>query len=212
MIRNILDELNTFLSLTPKKVDVNIISSKEKELGVSFPEGMKDFYEYYGNDEKILNACYLFRNIEDISIEDRALVFGRTEQGIAKLGITLEKLNSEYQAISIFPEFSPKWYNGGALYSESFFLNIAGWQILNLMYAKARAEIREERFRELCQGEFSYFDVDEKYTKGCDIIACRRKKVLGCYMIEPEEFYFGAMKDKDLHELGNELRIDLDWL
>ena len=116
-----LDELNCFLSKIPKKVQANAIIAKEKELGVSFPKAMKEFYEYYGNDKNILNAYYLFRNIEDISIEDGALVFGCTDQGIAKLGITLEKLNSKYQSISMYPDFDPNWYSEGALYSESFF-------------------------------------------------------------------------------------------
>jgi len=212
MIKKMLDELNCFLSKITEKIQANVIIAKEKELGVSFPKGMNEFYEYYGNDKNILNAYYLFRNIEDISIEEEALVFGCTDQGIAKLGITLEKLNSKYQSVSIYPDFDPNWYSEGALYPESFFFNIAAWQILNLMYAQARIEIKEDKFRKLCQKEFLYFNTDEKYKNGYKIIACRRKKVLGCYIIESEEFYFGAVEDNELHELEKELKIELDWL
>lgn len=49
MIKKMLDELNCFLSKIPKKVQANAIIAKEKELGVSFPKGMKEFYEYYGD-------------------------------------------------------------------------------------------------------------------------------------------------------------------
>ena len=121
MIKKMLDELNCFLSKIPKKVQANAIIAKDSALAVPSPQAMKEFYANSCNDTTILNAYYLFRNIEDISIEDGALVFGCTDQGIAKLGITLEKLNSKYQSISMYPDFDPNWYSEGALYSESFF-------------------------------------------------------------------------------------------
>lgn len=52
-----------------------------------------------------------------------------------------------------------------------------------------------------------------KSTKmGIRLLLAEEKKVLGCYIRESEEFYFGAVEDKDLHKLEEELEIELDWL
>lgn len=212
MLQEMYDQLNEFLISIPKKVEISKIFEREKELGVIMPECMKDFYEYYGNNMEILNAYYNFNNIDEVCIENSALVFGYTHQKKNKIGITLEKLNSKYQSISWYSKDLKQWFSEGAVFPESFFFNIAGWQILNSLPAMVRVELTNSKFEVLQNKSFKFFNNDKRFVKGYKIITLKCNDVLGCYLREDEELYLGAMKDETIENLEYELNLDFDWL
>lgn len=212
MLQEMFDELNKFLIAVPPKVELSKINEKEKELGLIMPESMKDFYEYYGNDSSIFNAFYIFDKLDNICIEKNALTFGYTHQKINRLGITLEKLNSKFQSISFFSEELNNWFSEGAVFPESFFFNIAGWHVLNLLPAIAKVELKNDEFEKLCQKNIQFFNIDKKYVRGFKIITCKCNEILGCYLREDEELYLGAQEDELLENLEKELKMDFDWL
>lgn len=212
MLQEMFDELNKYLIEVPQKVEISKINQKEKQLGLTIPESMKDFYEYYGSDGTILNAFYIFDKLENVCIENKALTFGYTHQKINRLGVTLERLNSKFQSISFFSEELHDWFSEGAVFPESFFFNIAAWQILNLLPAVVRMELKNDEFEKLCQKKFEFFNEDKKYVKGYKIIACKYNRILGCYLREDEELYLGTQDDELLENLEKELEMDFNWL
>lgn len=212
MMEKLYDELNEYLDFEIEKLSLEKIKEKELELGIDFPESMIDFYHYYGNSFEVRNAFYLFDELENISIENSALVFGDTDQRQMRLGITLEKLNSKYQSISQYAFDLKKWFSEGAMKPEGFFFNIAAWQILNLMPAMATVEMDRDDFLELCEKEFCFFSNDKTINLGYKIYACRRDNILACYCCEEETLYLGSREDDTLNMLEDELGWELDWL
>lgn len=212
MLQEMFNELNKYLMSVPKKMDLSSINEKEKELDLIIPEGMRDFYEYYGNDSSILNAFYIFDKLENVCIQKNALTFGYTHEKINRLGITLEELNCKFQSISFFFNELNQWFSEGAVFPESFFFNIAGWQVLNLLPSIVKVELKNDEFNKLCQEKFEFFNTDKKYARGYKIIACKYNEILGCYLREEEELYLGAQEDELLESLEKELEMDFDWL
>lgn len=102
MLEKIYNQLNKYLIKTENKMDLVEIKNQEKRLGIAFPEAMVDFYEYYGNNKEVLNSFYIFDTLNEICIENNALTFGYTHQYQSRLGIPLEKLNSNFQSINFY--------------------------------------------------------------------------------------------------------------
>lgn len=212
MIQALYDELNKYLDFQIEKLSMKKIKEKELELGLDFPESMIDFYEYYGNSPEVRNAFYLFDEVENVCIENFALVFGYTDQRQQRLGITLKNLNCKYQSISYYSFGLEKWFSEGAIKPEGFFFNIAAWQILNLMPAVARVEMDKDDFLKLCEKDFSFFSGEKQINFGYRIYSCKRKDILTCYCCETGELYLGAKEDDTLNVLEEEFEWDLDWL
>ena len=212
MIKELYDELNEYLDFQIEKLSLEKIKEKELELGLDFPESMIDFYHYYGNSFEVRNAFYLFDELENIRIENSALVFGDTDQRQMRLGITLEKLNSEYQSISQYLFDLKKWFSEGAMKPEGFFFNIAAWQILNLLPAMASVEMDRDDFLELCEKDFRFFSNEKTINLGYKIHACKRDNILACYYCEGGTLYLGSREDDTLNMLEDELGWELDWL
>lgn len=212
MLEKIYNQLNKYLIKTENKMDLVEIKNQEKRLGIAFPEAMVDFYEYYGNNKEVLNSFYIFDTLNEICIENNALTFGYTHQYQSRLGIPLEKLNSNFQSINFYLSDFQKWYSEGAIFPESFFFNIAGWQILNTLPAMARIRLNNEEFCNLIEKHFTYFSDDKKIMRGYKIFTLHRKDVLGCYLRDDEEFYVASKEDENLEDLENILNIQLDWI
>lgn len=214
MLEKLYDELNEYLDFEIEKMDENEIKRKESELNVDFPESMCDFYLYYGNSEKIRTAFYLINDLDDVRIENSGLEFGYTTQAQAILGITLKHLKSEKQSISYHYQNDETWFSEGAIRAEGFFFNIVAWHIINLKHSVARVNMNEDKFMELCKDKFEFFSDQPKINLGYRIYSCRRNNVLGCYLVEEEQFYIGAKTDAELHKLEEELGWEekTDWL
>ena len=212
MLKEMYNELNEYLDLEIEKLSIEKIKAKELELGIEFPESMVDFYQYYGNSVEVRNAFYLFDELENICIENSALVFGYTDQRQMRLGITLEKLESKYQSISQYLFNLKKWFSEGAMKPEGFFFNIAAWQILNLLPSIARVEMERDDFLKLCEKDFHFFSNEKTINLGYKIYTCKRDKILACYCCEEEELYLGSREDDLLNMLEDEFSWDLDWL
>ena len=194
-------------------IDLETINDKQQELGVVFPDAMKLFYQYFGNDIEVMNSFYIFDKINDIRIENDALTFGEKHQGMGRLGITLKHLSSNYQAISWHPYNLKEWYSEGSLFPEGFFFNIACWQLINSMDSVAKVHISESELEKLLGDNLKLFTNDKKYIKGCNMIAIYGDDVLGCYLTEDEELYLGSRKgDEVLEDIEECLNLDLDWL
>ena len=147
-------------------IDLETINDKQQELGVVFPDAMKLFYQYFGNDIEVMNSFYIFDKINDIRIENDALTFGEKHQGMGRLGITLKHLSSNYQAISWHPYNLKEWYSEGSLFPEGFFFNIACWQLINSMDSVAKVHISESELEKLLGDNLKLFTNDKKYIKG----------------------------------------------
>lgn len=212
MLEEMYDKLNKFRMVETMKKDVSVLKQKEKEFNIDIPEPIYDFYKYFGNDSEFLRAFYIFDEVEDIRIENDALTFGYTHQYSGRLGITLEKLNSRFKAISWYPSDSNMWFSEGSAFPESFFFNIAGWQILNTLPAVVTVRMTLKDFEKLVADYFEYFSDDKIYIKGYKMTAIYRENVLGCYLREDEELYLAAKEDADLDRLEEILDLEFDWL
>jgi len=212
MLEEMYDKLNKFRMIETEKKDIAVLKRKEKEFNINIPEPIFDFYRYYGNDNELLRAFYIFDEMEDIRIENEALTFGYTHQYSARLGITLQDLNGRYKAISFYLPDSDMWFSEGSVFPESFFFNIAGWQILNTLPAMVRVRVSESDFEKFADDNFEYFSSDKIYRKGYKITAIYHGTVLGCYVREDEDLYLAAKEDEDLDRLEEALGLDFDWL
>lgn len=194
-------------------VELKILDKKQKELGVIFPDAMKEFYQHFGNDTKVMSSFYIFDNINDIRIENDALTFGEKHQGMGRLGITLKHLLSNFQSISWYDYSTKKWYSEGSVFPEGFFFNIACWQLINSMDSVAKVRISERELDNLLGDKLNIFTNEKKYIKGCNMLSVYGDDILGCYLREDEELFLGTPKeDLVLENIEESLKLDLDWL
>lgn len=213
MLDILYENLNKFRDNITNNLDIEIINKKEKECGVNFPKALKSFYLYFGNDKRVLTSYYEFDEIEDIRIEKNALTFGYNHQRNGRLGITLKNLNSKFQSISWYSYERETWFSEGAVFPESFFFNIACWQVLNTMPSVAKIHVSQIEFEELVDKYFCYFSNEKVYLKGYNVVSIYSNDILGCYVKDDEELYLGTQKDDEiLEDCEEKLNIDLDWL
>lgn len=213
MLDVLYENLNKFRKDITNNLDINVINKKEKECGVNFPKAMNIFYSYFGNDKRVLTSYYEFDEIEDIRIENNALTFGYNHQGNGRLGIILENLNGKFQSISWYSYERKTWFSEGAVFPESFFFNIACWQVLNTMSSIVKTHISQTEFEKLVSKYFCYFSNEKLYLKGYNVVSIYSNDILGCYVKDDEELYLGTQKDDEtLEKCIKKLNIDFDWL
>ncbi len=191
-------------------VEKNTIEEKQRELNVKFPPAMVEFYTHFGNDKEVLSSFYVFDTVENIRIEYDALCFGEKHEGMGRLGIQLEDLETDDEAVCWYPYDMKKWYMEESV-TDLFFFGIASWQVLNTMPSVAKAPLSEDEFKHLGGSDLQYLCEDELFLLG-DVIPVYAKDILGCYLVEDEELYLGAMTDEMLEKYEELLGLDLDWL
>lgn len=205
--------LDVYRKNITEEIETKILDKKQKELGVTFPDAMKDFYQHFGNDKDVMSSFYILDNLNEIRIENEALTFGKKHQGMGRLGIQLKRLSSDYQSISWYYYSMKKWYSEGFVFPEGFFFNIACWQLINSMDSLAKVHISETELNNLLGDKLKLFTNDKRYIKGCNIISIYGQDVLGCYVNEDEELFLGSQKgDEVLENIEEGLGLDLDWL
>lgn len=205
--------LDVYRENVTDEIEPEIIDEKQKELGVEFPDAMKEFYQHFGNDIEVMSSFYIFDNINEIRIENEALTFGEKHEGMGRLGITLKHLSSDYQAVSWYDYSTKGWYSEGSICPESFFFNNACWQLINTMESMAKVHISERDLDNLLGDKLKLFTNEKKYIMGCDMLSVYGDDILGCYLKEYEELYLASQKGDDVLENIEEcLHLDLDWL
>lgn len=210
MLEKFLKVLDDYRDNITSHIDVSVIEEKQKELNVKFPSGMVEFYTHFGNDEEVLSSFYVFDKVKDIRIEYDAVTFGEKHEGLGRFGIQIEDLGTDDEAICWYSYDKKKWFMEE---SETciFFYNMASWQVLNTMTSIAKVCLSEREFNRLVGRDLKYLSDDELMLLG-DIIPIIGKGVLGCYLVDDEELYLGAMNDETLEKYEKILGIDLDWL
>lgn len=213
MLEPLYKKLDAFRENITDVMDENLIREKEKECNVKFPEAMVDFYLHFGNDRNVLLAYYLFDDIEDIEIQNGTLLFGAHHQGSERLGIRLQNPDSPYQSICRYSYERKEWLSEGAVSLESFFFNIACWQVMNTMESMAEADVSQTQFEEIANKHFSYFSNETKICNGYNIVSIYTDTILGCYIKDAELLYLATNEDDEvLAEYEEKLNLDLDWL
>lgn len=212
-MNKLFDVINTFREMQSDVIEYEIINKKQNELNVIFPDAMRKFYHYYGNDNSIMSSFYVFDKIEDIRIENEALTFGKKHQNMGRLGITLKHLSSTLQSISWYDYNMKKWYSEGFVYPESFFLHITCWQLINSMNSVAKVHISECELFGLLGDKLKLFSEEKRYVKGCNMLSLYGNKILGCFLKEDEELYLGSNEgDIVIEEIEENFGLDMDWL
>lgn len=205
--------LDNYRENITSEMDLEILNKKQNDLGIVFPDAMREFYQHFGNDRKVMTSFYIFDSINEIRIENEALTFGEKHQGIGRLGITLEHLSSNFKSVSWYDYSLKKWYSEGSVFPESFFFNIACWQLINSMNSVAKVHISEKELYNLLGDKLKLFTNEKKYIKGCNMLSVYGDDILGCYLKEDEELYLGSKKgDEILKNIDEYLKLDLDWL
>ena len=206
-------QIDVFRTNVTEGISEDILNKKEKELGINLPEGMRDFYMKFGNDKEVMGSNWKFYSIENVRIQNDALVFGCKPEDTATIGIMMQHLLSPYQAISYYSMSGKKWFSDGFAFPEPFFFHIACWQLVNSMASVAKTIISWEDLQELANGKLSFFSNEKKYIKGNRIVSVYGDGILGSYFKEDGELYLGTRNgDEVLEELEEELGLDLDWL
>jgi len=195
------------------KLDRERILSKSNELDANFPEPMIEFYEFFGNNEEVLNAYYEFENIENIIIQNSGLVFGHTHQHVNLLGIKLEELSNKDPKINRFEKELNHWY-AESVFSSGFFTNIACWQVLNTMPSIAKIKISEKELFKKVDGKLYPISEEKIIFKGYDLYSYFNVElgILACYLRQLEEFYIASKNDEIIEKFESDMNWDLDWL
>ena len=205
--------LNNYRENVTREIDLEILDEKQNDLGIVFPDAMREFYQHFGNDRKVMSSFYIFDSIDEIRIENEALTFGEKHQGMGRLGITLEHISSNFQSISWYDYRLKEWYSEGFVFPESFFFHIACWQLVNSMNSVVKVHISEKELYNLLGDKLKLFTNGKIYVKGCNMLSVYGDNILGCYLKEDEELYLGSQKgDEILENIEEYLKLDLDWL
>lgn len=191
-------------------IDEKDILENANELNLKFPESMIEFYIHFGNDEEMLSSFHYFYNLKEIMIAKDALIFAEKHEEIGKLAIQLENLGTNHEMVSLF-EFSEGIWYVEEKRTDTFFLNMAAWQILNTMYTLTETSVSKEEFDELIGNDLKYICEEEWLMSGA-IIPVYGKGILGCYVVDSEILYLGTKTDETMEEYEEILEMDFDWL
>lgn len=208
MLETLFKILDKYRNEISDYVDISIIEKKQKELSVEFSQSMIEFYTHFGNDNEVLTSFYVLDKVEDICIENDAVIFGEKHEGMGRLGIKLKNLDKR---ISWYPYDLKKWYAEESV-PLIFFFDTACWQVLNTMPSIAKVRLSRDKFEKLIGNHLKYLSEDKLLLLG-DVIPVLGNDILGCYLVSDEELYLGTKaSDNVLEEYEELLNLDLDWL
>lgn len=199
-------EVDRFMEL---ETEINKQLGLSGKYAVTIPEAMIDFYRHFGNDEEFLNAFECFYKLEDIRIEDQALVFADKYKHTGRLGIKLVSFGSPHMSISYSPSGMHSWYSEGIMEMEHCFFDYACWQVLSMFPLIAAVRIKEQPYRDLMAKEFHYFNDDPMFTAGGGIYSGYYKNMLLCYLSLEEELYIATREEQELKDFEQEFGLRL---
>lgn len=213
MISNYLGLISSFLSNRPRML-MDEIKNKSKDLGVTLPKPLVEFYEFLGGNDEVLSSYYEFIRIEDISFYRNALLFCYGHQRESLIGITLDDMNNnDDPPVSKTFKGYDKWYFESNT-ASSFLVNMACWQVVNALPGVSRLLIEEKTLREKINTYLNPIRQDKSIFLGYDLLSYinQEKNILACYLRESEEFYVASTDDSFLDAFEKETGFELDWL
>lgn len=219
MLEDLYKKLDAFRVHITEEKEVDRFTKLEKEINgrlgltgkyaVTIPEAMIDFYRHFGNDREFLNAFEHFYELEDIRVEDHALVFADKYKNTGKLGIKLISFGSPYMSVSYCPSDEHSWYSEGIMGMEHFFFDYACWQVLNMFPLIAVVRMKDRSYREYMAKEFHYFSEDSMYTTGGGNYSGYYQNMLLCYLSLEEELYIATRNEQDLKNFEQKFGLRL---
>lgn len=219
MLENMYKMLDAFREHVTEEKEVDRFIELEKDINkqlgltgkcaVTIPEAMIDFYRHFGNDEEFLNAFACFYRLEDIRIEDKALVFADKYKHTGRLGIKLVSFGSPYMSVSYSPSGMHSWYSEGIMGMEHCFFDYACWQVLSMFPLIATVRMKEERYRDLMASEFHYFNDDPMFTAGGGLYSGYYENMLLCYLSLEEELYIATREEQDFKDFEQKFGLRL---
>lgn len=158
------ERLLKFLPYVPEKTDESKILAKAKELGVTFPQAMIEFYHYFGNCDEILDNIF-FLKLENIFVFDGGIVFA--DFNGTYYGVTAGMQNKKpIQRVQYRPKGSDWWcetYN-----ADSYFFNetFSAVSMRNRFVAYYKFKDENKFYNEILDKKFLYrFTTDERINQ-----------------------------------------------
>ena len=213
MISNYLELISSFLANPPRML-IEEIKSKSKDLGITLPKPLVEFYEFFGSNDEVLSSYYEFIKIEDTSFYCNALLFCYGHQRESLIGISLDDMNNnDDPPVSKTFKGYDKWYFESNS-ASNFLVNMACWQVVNVLPSVASSLIEEKIFREKINTYLNPISKDKSIFLGYDLLSyfSQEKNILACYLRESEEFYVASTDDSFLDAFEKETGFELDWL
>lgn len=219
MMLDMYKKLDMFREHVTAEKEVDRFAKLEKEINrrlgltekntVSIPKAMIDFYRHFGNDEEFLNAYEHFYRLEDIRVEDQALVFAEKYKHTGRLGIKLVSFGAPHMSVSYCPSDMHTWYSEGIFEMEHFFFDYACWQILSMLPFIAAVRMKTEAYQDFMTKDVHYFNDDPMYTTGGGLYSGYYKNMLLCYLSLEEELYIATRNEQDLKEFEQQFGLKL---
>lgn len=216
MIATYLKIVEEFLIRKSIHVERKIIEQKAKELGIVFPEPMIEFYEFFGNNDEVLEAFHKFAQINEITIKYDGVVFAQWSTGKGMFGIVINdmppvKVNPMGQnQVSAYYKEKNKWF-AESISCARFFLNISYWQILNTLPYMGTVKIKESAL-DNSLGGLTIVSGEKQLYKGYSIYSYfnTEKKLLACYFPSAQLLHVASMEKINLEKFENETGLKLN--
>jgi hypothetical protein len=206
--------IGSFLGDSSRAFQSNIDRLEEVggQLSVRFPPPLTEFYRYFGDSNEVLKAFFDFHRIEDIGVSNDAVVFCQGHQTERMFGILLSDINKENPPIKLMDVGDEKWYSA-CLFSTSFFVNMACWQVVNVMPSMAKIEIDEDKLRSKIGAHLIPISQERNVYLGYDFLSYynHHRTILSSYPKGSGELFVASKDDVFLDEFESESGLELDW-
>lgn len=174
-IFNCIDKMIDYNEKNPHVKDK--ISAKEKELGITLPSILKEFYMRYSGNEKILNSFYILKDIDKLKVEEDVLIIGYSNQFINKYGIRIGELTNNSINVNLLIG-KEEWMQYEDL--NDFIINVTVFQVINMLESSAQLDdseiILEEFFIPLNKLDNSDVKIISYISKNKKILASHFSK------------------------------------
>ncbi len=185
------------------------IEEWEKKLGLSLPIPLKELYEVFGKDKKILNAHNSFLSLEDLQIIDGVIVFYELIDKFIKYGSLIEDSNKEDPKVKLQQENDTSWYFEARNLSE-YILNNIFWHGVNLMKFSVKIKIKEENLEKNLQDILYKISDERKLSKGTKYsYHDKEEKVMATYLHYEQLLILGSNDKNKLQEVECNIKANL---
>ncbi|WPC39582.1 hypothetical protein [Clostridium sp. JS66] len=185
------------------------IEECEKRLGLLIPIPLKELYEVFGKDKKILNACNSFLSLEDLQIIDGLIVFNELIDKSRKYGALIEDSNKEDPKVKLQQENDASWYFEARNLSE-YILNNIFWHGVNLMKFSTKIKIKEENLERNLQDILYKISDERKFSRGTKYSYYdKEEKVMAAYLHYEQLLILGANDKSKLQEVECNIKVRL---
>ncbi|NMM62435.1 SMI1/KNR4 family protein [Clostridium sp. P21] len=212
MIKNYLEKIQSNVyeqDLICNGSSIKEIEQCEKRLGLSLPIPLKELYEVFGKDKKILNTCNSFLSLKDLQIIDGLIVFNELIDKSRKYGALIEDSNKEDPKVKLQQENNASWYFEARNLSE-YILNNIFWHGVNLMKFSAKIKIKEENLERNLQDILYKISDERKFSRGTKYSYYdKEEKVMAAYLHYEQILILGANDKSKLQEVECNIKVRL---